>query len=299
VTTLVLKFTALFLSIIAGLFLHGVSVQIINYSFFILVILSFINFIFIFDHNVSLKSPKLYNDLLINALVNFTLLPLLFLFLGSLFLRSQSLRYGLLISTMMPIALVVPTFAYKMKLNGLRIYTFLFSSLIISPLFLLNYSHLFFTDYLSISIIPIVKLYLSIFSIPLVIIFILKKLDSKLLSFVRTHSNSLNLLFLCFLFFILSGNIYNKVYSSSTSPKDLITVLLLVCLYDFISYFSALFIVKDDSRHIYALSFSLKNVALGCGLLLFYDPYAAIVPALNIIPHIFLFSYIGNRKSIV
>ena len=259
--------------------------------------MSVLNFLFLFNKKTSSSRSSTPGHIINNALVNYTILPLIFFGIASLTINSLSLKYGILVSLMMPTALIIPSFL-KDGSNSQRVsYIYLLSSLIIGPIFLINYTKLLFVDYAAIETLPLFKSYGFLILLPIPIAYLLKKTLPKVVASLKENSVRLNIVFLSILFFILSGNIHNKVISIGISTKEIIISFLIVSLYDFSTYFLVKYFYKGELKDVLALSFSVKNVALACGILLFYDPFAAIVPALNLISHMFIFSYSSKSRD--
>lgn len=227
----------------------------------------------------------------------FIVFPLIQYSIARVLISDIQFLYGLVFASLTPIAIVAPYFT-KLVLGdeGLS-FLLMITSMLICPFIAPPLLKLLLGQHIAIETWPLFKNMLLLITLPLLISYLVSKFLPAVKARLAQHLGLLNMVTLSVLIYILWGNVSYRVNLSYTATSDLVLIVALVFFQDF----GVLFI----SRHLFCrlwrepsegraftISFSMKNVAIAAGLLLFYDPKAAFPPALAFIVHALLFSYI-------
>lgn len=232
-------------------------------------------------------------------LATFIFIPIWQWSLVTLLIDNQKLASGMLFASLMPVALVAPFFARRREVNAELAYALMLMSTLLTPLLSPAIFHFLGGTELPIKTGPLM-LNLGVFAVaPLLASAIASAFLPRLGSWLVPRLPWLNAAALGFLIFILFGSVFMKI-NFSYLPKDVLAKLLLLALIqDFGMYFLirqlARFFTDAATAKTLAISLSMKNVAISAGILLFYDPPAALPSAVVFLAHGFLFTWLGSR----
>jgi len=238
-----------------------------------------------------------FRVIIIGLFFLFIFFPLLQSILAKWLIADQQLVYGLIFSSLTPVAMVAPFFTKILKGDEELSFLLLITSMVICP-FITPFFMQLLNPYVTnpISVWLLFRNMVLLISIPLFLGFLVYLYLPKLKNAISTHLAILNTICLSILIFIFFGTALHKINLKFVSTYDIIMTLVLVFCQDFLTFFlsrlifTKLFDYKKASALI--VSISMKNVAIAAGLLIFYDPKAALPPALAFIAHACFFNFI-------
>jgi predicted Na+-dependent transporter len=227
----------------------------------------------------------------------FFIFPLLQYGLAKVLIRDIQFLYGLVFASLTPVAMVAPYFTSVVKGDERLSFLLLVTSMLLCPFIAPPVLKLFFGHHIAIQTWPLFKYMLLLITLPLMISYWVSKYLPSVTQRLIPHLGLLNMVILSILIYILWGNTAGRINLSYTVTMDIIFILGLVLFQDFGVLFISRWLCfkryrnKAEARA-FSISFSMKNVAVAAGLLLFYDPRAALPPAMAFIAHALLFNFI-------
>jgi len=283
-------------SIFLGLLFPYVALYFMPGGFFFL-------FLLMFWSSLTINWDRLKNlrqnlkVILIALFFLFVFFPLLQSILAKWLIADQQLVYGLIFSSLTPVALVAPFFTKIVKGNEELSFLLLVTSMVLCPFIspiLLQLLNPYFASPISVWL--LFKNMILMVSVPTFLGQIVYLYLPKLKNAVSKYLATLNTICLSILIFIFFGTALHKINLKFVSTYEILMTLLLVFCQDFLTFFlsrlifTRLFNAKVASALI--VSISMKNVAIAAGLLIFYDPKAALPPALAFIAHACFFNFL-------
>jgi predicted Na+-dependent transporter len=236
------------------------------------------------------------------ALIYFGLLfvffPIVLINAAEMCIGDINYLFGYALSCLAPTAFVAPFFC---KLHGADTkdsILHIFASTLLFPLAMFVYLTYLLPSGHYVDVKSVVSLLLLITFLPMV----LGLGVSKLLPVARRHllpwNGLLNSVILGALMFILCGSSFNKLRLSHLMEPDIISVIILLLVLDFgvyyiMRYFAASWLDRSRAQAL-SISVSLRNLAIPAGLLLSFQPKAAIVPALGLVIHAVFFQWLAQ-----
>jgi len=226
----------------------------------------------------------------------FIFFPFLQLQLARYLLTDAQFLVGMVFASLMPVALVAPYFTAR--LDGDEEFAFLLMvlSMLLAPLVapvLLKYMT---ASVLPIQVWPFMQNMLLLVSAPLLCSFLISRYLPKIRGAIVPYLAVGNMASLSLLIFILFGTVVGRLNIDYEPGAEIGKLLALAFFQDF----GVLLLARIFAGRIFAkrtgtgvtVCLSMKNVAIAAGILLFYDPRAALAPALVFIAHACLFSFL-------
>lgn len=240
---------------------------------------------------ILIKKPALI--LLGNAII-YLIIPAVIYLLAKLLLTTDQYIYGMLFASLAPTAIVAPFFTGLLKGDKELSFGILVSSMIVAPFVIPVILEFLMGSAINIPAIFLFKDMLVIISLPLFLAFFIKKFFSRISKIIYTSAPVLNFIFLSLLVFILFGVSVHKITLGYGDYSELWWILGLFIVQDFGIIFLGRFIhipfLSNREKTTLIISSSMKNIAIAAGVLLIYDPRAAIAPGIGFIVHAFLFT---------
>jgi len=245
--------------------------------------------------------PGRFRDVLVGLLFLYLFFPPLQWLLARLLVNDQQYLFGLLFASLTPAAIVSPFFTRV--LNGDEELTFLLmvTSMLICPAVAPPMLKLFAGTSIAFEMKSLAGFIVLLVSVPLLISFLISRYIPGIRRRLLPHMGLLNMFTLSLLIYILFGNAASRFNMNYSSAVAIGKILILVFVQDFGVLFLSRFLLAAyyDTRKLNALSttMSMKNVAIAAAVLLYYDPRAALPPALAFIAHACLFNFIPLAKG--
>lgn len=287
-------------AVFAGIFFPYAALSLMPFGFVFLFILMLLSGLSIDWHKVPAALQRPY-ELLAGLFFVFFLFPLLHFVLARFLVTNSQLLEGVLFGSLMPVAFVAPFFTKE--LGGDEELAFLIMVLsalaapFIAPLLLQQLT----ASILTIHTLPLIKSMIWLITIPLLASFIISKYLPNCKKFMAPYLALGNMGTLSLLIFILFGAVVSRLHTGYAPKTEIGKLLALAFIQDFGALFLARFLMGKifEPRKATALMvcLSMRNVAIAAGVLLFYDPRAALAPALVFIAHACLFSFLPILKN--
>ncbi len=240
-------------------------------------------------------------DVLVGLLLLYLFFPSLQWVLAKLLVTDQQYLFGLLFASLTPAAIVSPFFTRL--LNGDEELSFLLMivSMIICPVVVPPLLRLLAGSSIAFEMRSLAGFLTILVSVPLLISYLISRYLQGLRRLLLPHMGLLNMLTLSVLIYIFFGNAVGRFNLNYSSALMLGKILFLVFVQDFgVLFVSRFFLVAYyDNRRLNALAttLSMKNVAIAAAVLLYYDPRAALPPAIAFIAHACLFNFIPLARN--
>ena len=283
------------LAIVAGIIFPYTAISLLPYGFVFLFILMLLSGLTIDWPTVphALRHPW---PLLLGLFLCFIFFPLLQLLLARLLLDDSQFIGGLLFGALMPPAMVAPFFTRLLKGDEEISFLLMVAATLIAPLLAPLLLKLGAGSLLPIEITPLLKSMLLMVTLPLLAGFLISRFLPQMRLAIEPWLGTGNMAALSVLIFIMFGTAVGRLHLEFTAPAELATLLGLAFLQDFGVLLAARFLLPQllGPREATALlvTLAMKNVAIACGVLFFYDPRAALPPALVFVAHACLFSFL-------
>ncbi|MBU0673312.1 MAG: hypothetical protein KJ950_01560 [Proteobacteria bacterium] len=287
------------LAVVAGIIFPYAALSLMPYGFVFLFILMLLSGLSI-DWSRLPAAFKRPGELLGGVFLIFAFFPLLQLVVARLLIDDAQFLTGIVFGSLMPVALVAPFFTRE--LGGDEEYAFLLlvCSMLVSPLIAPICLSFLTADILPIRMVPFMKNMVLLVTIPLAASYLVARLMPGLRLRIVPYLAVGNMAALSVLIFILFGNAVGRINLGYESWPEISRLLLLAFFQDFgvLLLARALVgrIISEGAATALMVSLSMKNVAIATGILLFYDPRAALPPALVFIAHACLFSFLPLAK---
>lgn len=239
-------------------------------------------------------------QLLLGLFLVFIFFPGLQLVLARLLLTDSQFLVGMVFASLMPVALVAPFFTGELDGDEELAFLLMVFSMLLAPLVAPVLLKVLTSTVLPIQVAPFMKNMFLLVTVPLVSGFLVTRYFPKIREAVFPYLAVGNMAALSVLIFILFGTVVGRLNIGYESWDEIGKLLLLAFFQDFGVFFLARFlvgrIVPVREANAVMVSLSMKNVAIAAGILLFYDPRAAMAPAMIFIAHACLFSFLPGLK---
>lgn len=281
------------LAIAAGVLFPYTAISLLPYGFVFLFILMLLSGLTIDWPTVpqALRRPW---PLLLGLFLCFIFFPLLQLLLARLLLSDSQFIGGLLFGALMPPAMVAPFFTRLLKGDEEISFLLMVAATLVAPLVAPLLLKLGAGSLLPIEIAPMIKSMLLMVTLPLLGGFLIARYLPQVRKGVEPWLGVGNMAALSVLIFIMFGTAVGRLNLGYETPTEIGKLLGLAFLQDFGVLLAARFLLPQllEAREATALlvTLAMKNVAIACGVLFFYDPRAALPPALVFVAHACLFS---------
>jgi predicted Na+-dependent transporter len=245
--------------------------------------------------NARIKSSVLFLALL------FIILPCILINLAQMLLSDSNYLLGYAFSCLAPTAFVAPFFCKLRKADVEDSILHIFLSTLFFPVASFLFLKYLLPEEHFVDIPSIMSLLLLITFLPMGLGLCVPRVLPRIKIWLAPKSGFFNSIILGILMFILCGSSFNKLRLSHLFEQDIVLVIALLLFLDFgvyflMKFFSNSFVPKKSAESL-AISVSLHNLALPAGLLLSFQPKAAIVPALGLVIHAFFFQWLAHRKN--
>jgi len=232
--------------------------------------------------------------ILLGNCIIYIIVPIIIFFLSHVLLTTGQYIYGAVFASLTPAAIVAPFFTRLLKGDEELSFGILVSSMILSPLLIPIMLKLFLEDTVTMPTVLLFKDMLLLVPLPLLLAFFIKTFFARISKVIQDNSPILNFAFLSLLIFILFGVSLQKVNLGYGSYGELGWLLLIFFVQDFGLILGARFLfwprMPSAEKTAIVLSGAMKNIAIAAGILLIYDPRAALAPGIGFIAHAFLFT---------
>lgn len=287
-------------AVFAGIFFPYTALSLMPFGFIFLFLLMLLS-------GLTIEWPKVLNslqrpfELLTSLFFVFLLFPLLHLLLAKLLISDSQFLEGILFGALMPVAIVAPFFTRQ--LGGDEELAFLIMVLstlaapFIAPLLLKQLT----ASIITVQTLPLIKNMLWLVTLPLLCSFLISHYLPNCKKWLTPYLAAGNMGSLGVLIFILFGTAVSRLHLGYEPKMEIGKLLTLAFIQDFGSLFLARFIMQKlfvpQKATAFMVCLSMKNVAIATGILLFYDPRAALPPAFVFIAHACLFSFLPLLKK--
>ena len=281
------------IAIAAGVIFPYTAISLLPYGFVFLFILMLLSGLTIDWPTVphALRRPW---PLLLGLFLCFIFFPLLQLVLAKLLLSDSQFIGGLLFGSLMPPAMVAPFFTRLLKGDEELSFLLMVAATLVAPLAAPLLLKLGAGSLLPIETGPLLKSMLLMVTLPLLGGFLIARYLPRIRQGVEPWLGVGNMAALSILIFIMFGTAVGRLHLEFAAPAEIGKLLGLAFLQDFGVLLAARLMLPQllAPREATALlvTLAMKNVAIACGVLFFYDPRAALPPALVFVAHACLFS---------
>ncbi|NTV13067.1 MAG: hypothetical protein HGA96_03900 [Desulfobulbaceae bacterium] len=288
------------LAIAAGVIFPYTAISLLPYGFVFLFILMLLSGLTIDWPTlpIALRRPW---PLLLGLFLCFIFFPLLQLLLARLLLADSQFIGGLLFGALMPPAMVAPFFTRLLKGDEELSFLLMVAAMLVAPLAAPLLLKLGTTSLLPFETAPLMKSMLLMVTLPLLGGFLVARYLPRLRKGVEPWLGVGNMAALSILIFIMFGTAVGRLNLGYETPVELGKLLCLAFVQDFGVLLAARLLLPQllEPREATALlvTLAMKNVAIACGVLFFYDPRAALPPALVFVAHAGLFSLLPAAKK--
>jgi predicted Na+-dependent transporter len=241
--------------------------------------------------------------LILGLFLSFLFFPFLQLLLARTLLADAQFQVGMVFASLMPVAMVAPFFTGLLGGDEEAAFLVMVLSMLLAPLTAPLLLSQLTAGIVPIPVAPFMKSMLLLVTVPLLVSFVVCRALPRVRAAIVPHLALGNMAALSVLIFILFGTIAGRVNIGYESRAEIGLLLLLAFVQDFGVYFAARLLLAWmlPAREACALTvaLSMKNVAIAAGILLFYDPRAALAPALVFVAHACLFSFLPGLKRLL
>lgn len=287
-------------AILAGILFPYTALSLMPFGFVFLFVLMLLSGLSIDWHKLisTVKHPV---ELLSGLFFVFILFPLIHFYLARFLITDSQLLEGILFGALMPVAIVAPFFTRQLGGDEELAFLIMVITTLAAPFIAPPLLKQMTASILTIQATPLVKSMLWVVTLPLFGSFLISRYLPVCRRIVRPYLPFGNMCSLGLLIFILFGTAVSRLHIGYETKAELGWLLLL----GFVQDFGALFIARllmgklfaPEKATAFMVCLSMKNVAIATGVLLFYDPRAAIAPAFVFIAHAFLFSFLPSAKK--
>lgn len=239
-------------------------------------------------------------DILFGLLVVFIIVPGILWMPAKLLLTDQQLLFGFVFSSLCPVAMVAPYFSQIHRADSELSMTLVIVSMLICPLIIPIGLNMLVPISTSIDLTPLIRYMFFLVVIPLLLSAAVSNYLPRVRMWLSRYEGFFGSTALSFLIFSLFGTITSKVNMSYLDIWDFASIFFLAFLQDFGFLMIARCALKRRLNgtvfRAIIISASMKNIAIAAGILLIYDPRAAVAPALAFIAHAALFTFLSNPK---
>jgi len=287
-------------AIIAGILFPYAAISLLPFGFVFLFVLMLLSG-FSIDWN---KLPDVMNrplQLFLGLFLVFIFFPFIQLVLARFLLTDSQFMVGIVFASLMPVALVAPFFTRELGGDEELAFLLMVLSMLLAPLVAPLLLRQMTSTVLPIQMAPFMKNMLMLVTVPLLCSFLISKFLPKIREAVVPYLTAGNMGTLGLLIFILFGTVMGRLNIGYESKAEIGKLIMLAFFQDFGVFFLAHFLVGRiftvREANAVMVCISMKNVAIAAAILLFYDPRAALAPALVFIAHACLFSFLPGLKK--
>lgn len=264
-----------------------------------LFLLTFISSLSI-DINQLPQILKKKKEISISLVLCFALIPCIQYLLSSLLLNNPNFTYGVLISSLSPVAIVAPVFTQLHKGDvELSLGLFVLSTCLF-PLALFLFLLFPTVHHGHLDLIPILKFASLITLLPVAIALVCLYFFKNLISLFKKYIPILSSLLLGIIIFSLFGSISHKTNLSYIPITEIICLTMIMAVPDFGVYILSKKLLSkrfsSSTMKAMAICISLKNLALSGGILLTYAPIASLPAAIGFVIHSIFFGYLFKKR---
>jgi len=243
----------------------------------------------------SLKNPL---PILIAIFLSYIIIPAVLYYLSSIFNFTNEQKLSVLFSALAPTVLSAPYFVSIIK--GDVEFAFVVSILLtmMAPFVIPLELYFVFNTSIDISFVEIFESILILVFLPIVIIFILKKVAPNIISkSIHIENTSTSLMFFIFTWALVSLNAHLIL--------DLNTFMYFIIILAIVQEFGFFFLIKNISKRFFskklskslAFSVAVKNTALTAGIAIGFSNDLALLSSIVVIIHVPMFAYILWKRE--
>ena len=285
------------IGIIAAFYKPGIAIDLAPYSFIPLFVLMFTaGLVFDWSQLSGIKTKS--KELGMGLFLAYVLFPAIQITLALFLVQDKAFQVGLIFAAMTPLAIVAPSFCQMKDADASLSFKLLLTSMVIAPLGCFILFKGFFADLYSINFMPLMRWLIVLITLPTLMAYLFKRFLPKLVAPIAPAIPHLNMLLLTVLIFILFGKSTAKFNFNYVSTGDMVGIFLFHAIQDFGTFFLIPLLAGNfgdvKTRRTFRITLSMKNIALSSGLLIFYEPKAALASALGFIFHAFIFTTVVN-----
>ncbi len=236
--------------------------------------------------------------LLIGTLISFGLIPFILYTIAYIFNFSEIEKMSVIFSALAPTILSAPYFVSIMK--GDVEFAFILSMLLtfLAPFIIPIELYLLFQSNINISILEIFKSILYLVFIPVLLVYIIKKLQPNTIELLLSKEHTvISSIFFLFIWAIISVNANNILNLSF----HILAVIFIAIIQEFGFFFLILKIsrkfLSDSMSKSFAFSVAIKNTALTAGIAIVYSNDLSLVSSMVVLMHVPMFAYIFWKKD--
>lgn len=257
-----------------------------------------------FDWSRLRRGRQLMPRVLVAMVFLYLIFPLNQWALARAWIDDKQYLYGLLFASLTPVAIVAPFFTRLTDGDEELTFLLLIASTLICPLAVPLMNFLLPDSGVRIDPGLLTRSMLVLVVAPVVICLPLARWFPQLRARLGPAIAPLNLACLSVLIFILFGSAAARLNLDYVRSSEFAKLMVMAFLQDFgvlgVTYWVFRQFWEARAARAVAISLSMKNVAIAAGMLLFYDPRAALPASLDFIPHACLFSFVaiwGSRRQ--
>lgn len=273
---------------------YGLNVS--HFGFTALFLLSLIN-TFTFNFKLSVARAHDWKRVAFHLLVGYTLFPSIQLLLAKFLVHDPSLQLGFLLSSIAPVAIVIPQFLRQRSDIDSAIVYILISTLLF-PVFCYLYLTAMGFDRFGIHIVPLIKDAVLLTFAPVLISYQVELLagdiKEKITRIISPFTPFVNMSLIGFLVFIYFGSAFSKTNLSEIDFGLWLTLATLALAQDFLALFLQKFFRFPLTEQ---LCFSIKNVALSGGVLLVFHPQGILACSAVLVAHSLYFTLLSIPET--
>ena len=283
------------IGIIFALFYPALALDLIQFPFFLLMVLMFIATLTSNINSEEIKKIK-YSELFWSIVFIQFLFPFTQAIFSYVLIKDQRFFQGLLAESLTPIALVAPFFTGIIGGNVVFSFVLMAINTLITPIVLPLFLSYFELGHWPINYSTLTKELIILCFLPIFLGLIFKFILRNKIDFIRKFAPSINSLVLAVLIYTLFGAAYLKINFLMIKKIEILMILLICTFQDFgilflAKKFCGSFFKEEKNFKAFYISASMKNVAIVSSVLLLYDPRSALPAVLCFIPHALLFEY--------
>lgn len=287
------------IGIIAAFYKPGIAIYLAPYSFIPLFLLMFTAGL-VYDWSQLSGITKKSKELGVGLFLAYILFPAIQITFALILVHDKAFQVGLIFAAMTPLAVVAPSFCQMKEADPSLSFKLVLTSMVIAPLGCFILFKGFFADLYSINFMPLMRWLLVLITVPTFLAWFVKKFFSKMVTPIVPAIPYFNMAMLTILIFVLFGKASAKFNFNYVSTSDMVGIFLFHFIQDFGTFFLIPFLTGNFSdiktRRTFRITLSMKNIALSSGLLIFYEPKAALASALGFIFHAFIFTTVVNWR---
>ncbi len=236
--------------------------------------------------------------LIIGIFTSSIIIPLILYIIAQIFNFNEIEKMSVVFSALAPTILSAPYFVAVMK--GDIEFAFILSIILtlLAPFVIPIELHFLFHSYIDISIMKIFKSILYLIFIPIIIVYMIKKIRPNINEvFLSQEDIVISGVFFVFIWAIISVNA-DSILSLSLYTLE---VLLISAIQEFGFFFILLNIsrkfLSNSMSKSFAFSIAIKNTALTAGIAIGYSDKLSFVSSMVVLMHVPMFSYIFWKKD--